>query len=79
MVDPWLVQDLTFFDQGWAYTGKKKVLGPGRLNVSDVASETDLILLSQVGGWSRGAREVGRVLVGQRRQAGGGCVGESGA
>jgi len=49
LVDPWLVQDLTFFDQAWAYVGRKKVLGPGRVNVDEVASETDLILLSQVG------------------------------
>lgn len=47
LVDPWLVQDLTFFDQGWAYTGRKRVLGPGRLNVNEIAGETDVILLSQ--------------------------------
>ncbi|KAI8462622.1 MAG: beta-lactamase superfamily domain-containing protein [Monoraphidium minutum] len=47
LVDPWLVSDLTFFDQTWAYRGRKRVLGPGRLNVDDVAAETDVILLSQ--------------------------------
>ena len=48
LVDPWLVGDLTFFEQGWAYVGRKRVLGPGRVNVEEVAAETDLILLSQV-------------------------------
>ncbi|KIY92651.1 hypothetical protein MNEG_15311 [Monoraphidium neglectum] len=47
LVDPWLISDLTFFEQGWAYRGRKKVLGPGRVNVDEVAGETDVILLSQ--------------------------------
>ncbi|GBF97920.1 hypothetical protein Rsub_10593 [Raphidocelis subcapitata] len=47
LVDPWLVSDLSFFNQAWAYIGRKRVLVPGRLNVDEVASETDVILLSQ--------------------------------
>ncbi len=43
------MQDLTFFDQRWAYVGRKVVLGPGRVNVDEIAGETDVILLSQVG------------------------------
>lgn len=29
LVDPWLVGDLTFFEQSWAYVGRKRALGAG--------------------------------------------------
>jgi hypothetical protein len=68
LVDPWLVSDLRFFNQGWAYIGRKRVLVPGRLNVEDVASETDVLLLSQARGGAGGGR-------GRQRLPGLGCSG----
>jgi len=50
-VDPWLVGDLQFFEQGWLYTGKKRGFGSRsgvNIDVQEVAADTDVILISQV-------------------------------
>eukprot|EP00197_Chlamydomonas_leiostraca_P013760 CAMPEP_0202865702 /NCGR_PEP_ID=MMETSP1391-20130828/6305_1 /ASSEMBLY_ACC=CAM_ASM_000867 /TAXON_ID=1034604 /ORGANISM="Chlamydomonas leiostraca, Strain SAG 11-49" /LENGTH=283 /DNA_ID=CAMNT_0049545569 /DNA_START=222 /DNA_END=1072 /DNA_ORIENTATION=+ len=48
LVDPWLVGDLTFAEQDWLYRGKKRVIGRTlRVDVSQVASETDVLVLTQ--------------------------------
>eukprot|EP00775_Hariotina_reticulata_P013066 gene13066-13193_t len=50
LVDPWLVGDLQFFEQGWLYTGKKRGFGSGsgvNIDVQQVAADTDVILISQ--------------------------------
>lgn len=51
LVDPWLVGDLQFFDQGWLYTGKKRGFGGSsgvHVDLQQVADDTDVILISQV-------------------------------
>lgn len=47
LVDPWLVGDLTFADQDWLYKGVKQTNLPG--SVSDLTSDVDFLLISQVG------------------------------
>lgn len=50
-MDPWLVGDLSFFEQGWLYTGKKRGFGGGsgvQIDVREVASDTDVVLITQV-------------------------------
>ncbi|WIA11643.1 hypothetical protein OEZ85_011746 [Tetradesmus obliquus] len=50
LVDPWLVGDLSFFEQGWLYTGKKRGFGGGsgvQIDVREVASDTDVVLITQ--------------------------------
>ena len=49
LVDPWLVGDLTFADQDWLYTGKKRALRAVDVDVQQICDDTDLILLTQVG------------------------------
>ncbi len=54
LVDPWLVGELTFLEQAWLYRGKKRVIGRSvTVNVAQVAQETDVVVLTQVGarGW----------------------------
>lgn len=51
LVDPWLVGDLQFFDQGWLYTGKKRNFGGSsgiKVDVQSIADDTDVILITQV-------------------------------
>jgi hypothetical protein len=51
LVDPWLVGDLSFFEQGWLYTGKKRGFGRGsgvQIDVREVAGDTDVVLITQV-------------------------------
>jgi hypothetical protein len=51
LVDPWLVGDLSFFEQGWLYTGKKRGFGGGsgvQIDVREVAGDTDVVLITQV-------------------------------
>lgn len=45
MVDPWLVGELTFFGQDWAFVGRKGELPV--VDVEAVAAKTDLIILTQ--------------------------------
>eukprot|EP00879_Flechtneria_rotunda_P013078 GHRR01013658.1.p1 GENE.GHRR01013658.1~~GHRR01013658.1.p1 ORF type:complete len:460 (+),score=87.93 GHRR01013658.1:29-1408(+) len=50
LVDPWLVGDLQFFEQGWLYTGRKRGCGGSSgvaIDVDQVAADTDAILISQ--------------------------------
>jgi hypothetical protein len=44
-VDPWLVDELVFFNQTWLYRGKKGALPP--VDVGKVGEEADVIILSQ--------------------------------
>ena len=46
LVDPWLVGDLTFYGQTWAFKGKKGKLPP--LNTDEIAAKADLIVITQV-------------------------------
>ena len=46
LVDPWLVEDLTFGDLVWLYRGKKRSLR-NRIDVEKVFSEADLVCLTQ--------------------------------
>lgn len=51
LVDPWLVGDLSFFDQAWLYTGKKRGFGGSsgvKVDVNSIADDTDVILITQV-------------------------------
>ncbi len=49
LVDPWLVDDLVFFDQTWLYRGKKRVINvKGKVDIAEIAAETDVVVLSQV-------------------------------
>lgn len=51
LVDPWLVGDLQFFEQGWLYTGKKRGFGGAsgvKIDVAQVAQDSDVVLISQV-------------------------------
>lgn len=50
LVDPWLVGDLQFFEQGWLYTGRKRSTGPAAgvaVDVDQIVSDTDVVLISQ--------------------------------
>jgi hypothetical protein len=50
LVDPWLVGDLSFFEQGWLYTGKKRGFGGSsgvQVDVREVAGDTDVCLITQ--------------------------------
>eukprot|EP00878_Enallax_costatus_P018952 GHUV01019979.1.p1 GENE.GHUV01019979.1~~GHUV01019979.1.p1 ORF type:complete len:263 (+),score=61.67 GHUV01019979.1:305-1093(+) len=50
LVDPWLVGDLQFFEQGWLYTGKKRGFGGGsgvHVDIQQVADDTDVVLITQ--------------------------------
>ena len=46
LVDPWLVGELVFYGQEWAFRGKKGSLPP--VDVDALAAKTDLIILTQV-------------------------------
>ena len=48
LVDPWLVGELVFYGQEWAFRGKKGVLTPDKVDVDAIAKRADLILLTQV-------------------------------
>jgi hypothetical protein len=50
LVDPWLVGDLTFAEQDWLYKGKKRALRTADVDLKAICSDTDVILLTQVGG-----------------------------
>ena len=45
LVDPWLVGELTFYGQTWAFTGRKGDLPP--LDVNAVAGKADIIVITQ--------------------------------
>lgn len=50
LVDPWLVGDLQFFEQGWLYTGKKRNFGGAsgiKVDLQSIAEDTDVILITQ--------------------------------
>ena len=56
LVDPWLVGDLTFGGLDWLYRGVKRVVRPEKLDIDQLAAQTDLILLTMVGpAWIGGA------------------------
>lgn len=46
LVDPWLVDELVFFNQTWLYRGKKGALPP--VDVAQIGEDTDVIIISQV-------------------------------
>ena len=46
LVDPWLVGELTFYGQTWAFTGRKGDLPP--VDVDAVAAKADIIVITQV-------------------------------
>lgn len=46
LVDPWLVDELVFFNQTWLYRGRKGALPP--VDVAQIGQETDVIIISQV-------------------------------
>ncbi|KAG1669006.1 hypothetical protein FOA52_000599 [Chlamydomonas sp. UWO 241] len=45
VVDPWLEGDLTFFEQEWAYRGKKR--STQKVDIAALMSETDVVVLTQ--------------------------------
>ena len=45
LVDPWLVGELTFYGQTWAFTGRKGDLPP--VDVDAVAAKADIIVITQ--------------------------------
>lgn len=48
LVDPWLEGDLVFANQTWLYRGKKGALKDVDLDLDQIGSQADVILLSQV-------------------------------
>lgn len=48
LVDPWLVGNLVFADSEWLYKGVKRVFKAGTDAAQQIASNTDLILLTMV-------------------------------
>ena len=46
LVDPWLVDELTFAGQRWLYRGKKTHISP--VDPDEVAKGCDAVILSQV-------------------------------
>lgn len=48
LVDPWLEGDLIFANQTWLYRGSKGALNDVKLDLDQIASQSDVILLSQV-------------------------------
>lgn len=49
LVDPWLEGDLVFANQTWLYRGSKGALNDVELDLDQIGSQADVILLSQVG------------------------------
>eukprot|EP00884_Botryococcus_braunii_P010013 jgi/Botrbrau1/19012/Bobra.0100s0044.1 len=45
LVDPWLVDELVFFNQTWLYRGRKGALPP--VDVAQIGEDTDVIIISQ--------------------------------
>ena len=48
LVDPWLEGDLIFANQTWLYRGQKGALKNVDLDLDQISSQADVILLSQV-------------------------------
>lgn len=48
LVDPWLEGDLVFASQTWLYRGSKGALKDVKLDLDQIGSQADVILLSQV-------------------------------